>query len=48
MLIDPTLGRIPEIRGNRLMVSIRVMSHGSDERLAQTTDDTSFELTLCA
>ncbi len=48
MLIDPTLGRIPEISGNRLMVSIRLMSHGSDERLAQTTDDTSFELTLCA
>lgn len=48
MLIDPALGRIPEISGNRLMVSIRLMSHGEDDRLHTTGDDTSFELSLCA
>jgi cell division protein ZapD len=48
MLIDPALGRIPEISGNRLMVSIRLMSQGEDGRLHATSDDTSFELSLCA
>lgn len=48
MLVDPALGRIPEISGNRLMVSIRLMSQGEDGRLHSTTDDTSCELSLCA
>nr|WP_301334627.1 cell division protein ZapD [Variovorax dokdonensis] len=46
--IDPALGLIPEISGNRLMVSVRLMRHGSDDRLHATNDDASFELTLCA
>jgi len=46
--IDPRLGLIPEISGNRLMVSVRLMRHESDDRLHASTDDTPFELTLCA
>jgi len=46
--IDPKLGLIPEISGNRLMVSVRLMRHEADDRLHHSTDDTPFELTLCA
>jgi len=46
--IDPTLGLIPEISGNRLMVSVRLMRHEADDRLHPSTDDAAFELTLCA
>jgi len=46
--IDPRLGLIPEISGNRLMVSVRLMRHESDDRLHASPDDTPFELTLCA
>jgi cell division protein ZapD len=46
--LDERLGVIPEISGNRLMVSVRMVRLGEDQRLHPTTDDTSFELTLCA
>lgn len=46
--IDPTLGLIPEISGNRLMVSVRLMRQEADDRLHQSAEDTPFELTLCA
>lgn len=46
--IDPTLGLIPEISGNRLMLSVRLMRQGDDERLHASGEDGSFELTLCA
>jgi cell division protein ZapD len=46
--IDPTLALIPEISGNRLMVSVRMMRHEADDRLHPSTDDAAFELTLCA
>jgi len=46
--IDPKLGLIPEISGNRLMVSVRLMRQDSDDRLHQSPEDTPFELTLCA
>ncbi|HOF52271.1 MAG TPA: cell division protein ZapD, partial [Rhodoferax sp.] len=39
---------IPEISGNRLMVSIRLMRHDSDDRLHASGDDGAFELTLCS
>jgi cell division protein ZapD len=45
--IDPTLGLVPEISGNRLMVSVRLMRQEGD-RLQASTADTPFELTLCA
>lgn len=46
--LDPSLGLIPEISGNRLMVSIRFMRHGADDRLHAASEDNTFELTLCA
>ena len=46
--IDPALDLVPEISGNRLMVSVRMMRHEADDRLHACSDDASFELTLCA
>jgi len=46
--IDPSLGLIPEISGNRLIVSVRLMQPDSDGKLVVSTQDTAFELTLCA
>jgi cell division protein ZapD len=48
LLLDPELGLIPEISGNRLMMSIRLMNHGEDDRLHASHDDATFELTLCS
>ncbi len=39
---------IPEISGNRLMVSIRLMRHAADDRLHICNEDGAFELTLCS
>lgn len=46
--IDPALDLIPEISGNRLIVSVRLMRQEPDGRLNSSTDDAAFELTLCA
>ena len=46
--IDPSAGLIPEISGNRLMVSVRLMRLEADDRLHPATSDASFELTLCS
>ena len=46
--INASLGLIPEISGNRLLVSIRFMRHGDDDRLHAANEDCAFELTLCA
>ena len=46
--IDPALGLVPEISGNRLIVSVRLMHHGDDDRLHPSTEDAGFELTLCS
>jgi cell division protein ZapD len=48
LALDPLLGLIPEISGNRLMVSIRLMRHGDDDRLHASSEDTAFELALCS
>jgi cell division protein ZapD len=48
LTLDPSLGLIPEISGNRLMVSIRLMRLASDDRLHASNEDASFELTLCS
>jgi len=46
--IDPALGLIPEISGNRLIASVRLMRLEGDDRLHPSADDTAFELTLCS
>ena len=48
LAIDPNQGLIPEISGNRLMVSIRLMRQESDDRLHPSAQDAAFELTLCS
>ena len=48
LALDSSLALIPEISGNRLMVSIRLMRHGDDDRLHASSDDTAFELALCS
>ena len=39
---------IPEISGNRLIVSVRMMQHDESGRLRNTGDNIPFELTLCS
>ena len=46
--LDPALGLVPEISGNRLLVSVRLMRVDGDGRLQPCQDDAAFELTLCA
>jgi len=46
--IQADAGLIPEISGNRLMVSVRLVRLGEDHRLHPSNEDASFELTLCA
>lgn len=46
--MDPALGLIPEISGNRLIASVRLMRLESDDRLHPSVDDAAFELTLCS
>ncbi len=48
LALDESQQLIPEISGNRLMVSIRLMRHGADDRLHTCNDEGTFELTLCA
>jgi cell division protein ZapD len=45
--IDPALGLVPEISGNRLIVSVRLMRQEGD-RMQASSENTPFELTLCA
>lgn len=45
--IDPALNAIPEISGNRIMVSVRMMRRADDDRLVAYGDTVPFELTLC-
>jgi cell division protein ZapD len=46
--IDPTRGLVPEISGNRLMVSVRLMRQEAADKLQPVNEDTTFELTLCS
>ncbi len=46
--IDPRLGLVPEISGNRLMVSVRLMRQESADRLQPSAESAPFELTLCS
>ncbi len=46
--IDPALGKVPEISGNRLMISVRLLHQESGDRLDASSEDVPFELTLCS
>ena len=45
--IDPTLGVVPEISCNRMLVVIRLMQQ-NDGKSITCSDDVPFEMTLCA
>ncbi|MEO8079513.1 MAG: cell division protein ZapD [Caldimonas sp.] len=46
--IDAASELVPEITGHRLMAQIRLMRQDAEGRLRPSSDDTPFELTLCA
>lgn len=47
--VDPALNLVPEISGNRLLFSVRLMQRGDDGKLHQATDQNAdLEVTLCA
>jgi cell division protein ZapD len=46
--IDPEQRLVPEISGNRLMVSVRLMHQETGDRLQASTENAAFELTLCS
>ena len=46
--LDPLLNLVPEISGNRLVVSVRLMQQSEDGRLHPSVQACGFELTLCA
>jgi cell division protein ZapD len=46
--IDPAMRLVPEISGNRLMVSVRLMRQEGSDKLQPSTDAAQFELTLCS
>ncbi len=48
MRLNPALGLVPEISGNRLLVSIRFLKGDTQEKAQAVQDDVSFELALCA
>jgi cell division protein ZapD len=48
LTLEAALRLIPEISGNRLMISIRLMRLQTDDRLHASSDDAAFELTLCS
>jgi len=48
LALDETMDLVPEISGNRLMVSVRLMRQGEENRLQAINEDVSFELALCA
>ncbi|MCX8517728.1 MAG: cell division protein ZapD [Rhodoferax sp.] len=48
LAIDPSLQIIPEISGNRLMVSIRLLQQDAEGKLQAFSNDTAFEVALCA
>ena len=48
VFLDERLGLVPEISGNRLMVSVRMTRHDANSKLEPHREDTAFALTLCA
>ena len=48
LALDPALQLVPEISGNRLMVSIRLMRMDGEDKLHASGEDGSFELALCS
>ena len=48
LMLDETLGAIPEISANKYMLWVRFTSQGGDMKLKSFEDDVPFDLTLCS
>jgi cell division protein ZapD len=48
LAIDPGLQLIPEISGNRLLVSIRMLRQDAEDKLQACQEDGAFEMALCS
>lgn len=48
LVIDSRLEMVPEISGNRLMLSVRLLHQGADEKMHPAGKDAMLELTLCS
>jgi len=46
--LNPALDLAPEISGNRLIVTVRMMRQDAEGHLYPSSEDTPFEMTLCA
>lgn len=46
--IDPALQLVPEISGNRLMVSVRLLRQEDSDKLQASNESAELELTLCS
>lgn len=46
--IDPALDLVPEISGNRLLLSVRLMRPDPTGKLQHCAEDAAFEISLCA
>ena len=46
--IDPAQRLVPEISGNRLMVSVRLLHQEGTDKLVPSSESAAFELTLCS
>ena len=46
--IDSATGLVPEISGNRMLVSVRLNRPDDQGRLHPSTDDLAFEFALCS
>ncbi len=45
--VDPALGLFPEVSGNRLVVSVRMMTLLDGQRVQSSTEDAPLEISLC-
>jgi cell division protein ZapD len=48
LALDPSMQFIPEISGNRLMVSIRLMRLDAEDKMHPAMEDGAFEIALCS
>ena len=46
--LDPGAGLVPEISGNRLMISIRMLHKADNGQMVLTQQDGQYEMVLCA
>ena len=46
--MDPAAGLVPEISGNRLMISIRMLQKADNGQMVLTQQDGQYEMVLCA